>query len=287
MVGEQEDVQALGQRAMGLQRRVRPRDGDQREVRVAQRPGGGARRARRLGREAVAGGGGGAELALRAVEHGLRGVRRGVDGDHDVGRAGVAAHAERVERLAVRRRAHRDLGAVDARLRAGVLRDRHQPHAVGVAVADDADAPGHATTARRPRPTALRRRARSTSRPHPPRRRRAGRRTDHRAAAGLPDELARRLHLGSHAAGREVAVGQARRASDTVRRASSRSQRVPKSSATRRTPGQQHQDVGADVGGEPRGAAVLVDHAGDAHDLRTVLGDRDAAAAARDHRGAR
>ena len=183
-------------------------------------------------------------------------VSGALDGDHDVGRTGVAVDAER-------RRASRFAGvpiATSARpCSRRSLRDPHQPDAVDVAVADDAHRPAHARHRDR-------RRA-ATHVPSSPVDRGdellgVG---DQRAPAGLLDEARRGLHLRAHAAGREVAVARGRAStSSTVSEASAALPAGAEVQRDLRDTGQQHEHVGADVDREALRAAVLVDHAGDA-----------------------
>ena len=148
VVGEQEDVHARGQRAVGLEHGVLARERNQREVGRVELARGGAERARlrppvrgRVRRRRRR-----AKLALGVVER-ARGSVHGVDRDDDVGRPGVARHAASGQRLEVRRGAHQHLARAHAVAGSHGLRDLHQPHAVGVAVADDPHVPAHARTA--------------------------------------------------------------------------------------------------------------------------------------------
>ncbi len=121
---------------------------------------------------------------------------------------------------------------------AQLLGDAHQPHAVGVAVADDPHLPGHAAAAGATAAVELGpSRSGTIQVPCWPRTAAAdvlGRRDDRGAAAAV-DEARAGLDLRAPCcpAGTRPS-SRWRRASETVRRAMSRCQRVPKSSATRR-----------------------------------------------------
>jgi hypothetical protein len=142
VVGEQEDVQAPGQRAIGLERRVLAGHRDQRDVAALRR----GQRPRPLrvaigGRAAAAG-----EESLDLGEDVVADAVLAVDGDHEVAGPCLGARAQRGERAEVGRRAHHNLARRDAVVAAQRPRDPHQPHAVGIAVGQREDLPAHAAT---------------------------------------------------------------------------------------------------------------------------------------------
>ena len=222
VVGEKEDVHARAQRAVGLERGVLAGDRDERDVRgrrraAGQRAGGSAPRRRRSR----------AGAASSASARPARRRRPRVDGEHEV--AGPASHstprAASASRLAGVPMTISPPHAVAA---AHALRDAHELHAVRVAVGDHltcqltaAPPPGRLRSTCRPR-----RAIAATSA--------VGVITSARPPARY--EALGGLDLRAHAAGRELARVDARaRVGDASAVDSGRSQRVPKSSATRGT----------------------------------------------------
>ena len=212
-------MHARGQRAVRLERGVLAGDGDQRDVRAgsraalrerARRPTGAARRpARRRG-----------ELAPRPLER----VGRAVDGDHDVAR-------RRRRQLPERASASRFAGVPITTSRAST------PRARAASCATSSAARCRRSGCGRPAPASScrhRSRARSTSRP---RRAIGGQqrsaRRDQRAPAAVVDEAPADSTFGPMLPGGNSPSSKPRWLRRRVIRSTARSQRVPKSSATR------------------------------------------------------
>ena len=229
VVGEEEDVQALGERAVRLEGGVLAGDRDQRHIGVREPAAGEPERAGRRGDGAVVRAVAGAASSRSAASSADSGPSTAIT--TSVGPASQV-DAQRRERLEVRGRAHRHLGAAVARAAPS------PPSSAARCRRSGCGRPGPPSSCRHhsfghhrwaeivghdPRAVLARDRGDEPVG--------AG---DHRAPArGLLDEPRRRLHLRAHAPDREVAVGEpaARRRTRSAARA-----RAPSASRSPATP---------------------------------------------------
>src|SRR5205807_3523464 len=90
------------------------------------------------------------ELLLGVRERVGRQSVGGLDGDHEVAGVRVRGDAEALQHLEVRGRPRAELAPRDSVSLAHRARDTHQPDAVRVAIRDDAHVPGHAAAVAAP-----------------------------------------------------------------------------------------------------------------------------------------